>query len=493
MKHVALIGLGPHAQRIYYPLLARHAQAGDLRLSALIDVADREAAVRAYLRGRQIPGPDPGPGDAQPHLCFIPTERRADAALWEGAAALLSRLREAGQLDGLIIACDPRAHRAYIDFALSHDLDILLDKPITAPDRPGSDPAQAARLLRDYQEIRRRHAASRSNFIVQAQRRAHPGYRFVLDTVQKVIADHEVPLSYVDIYHADGMWVMPHEWDRDNHPYKYGFGKLLHSGYHFVDLLALLLSCNDGLPVVMDQGEGASEREAEIFTRTFSPVDFAAQMGARHYRRFFPDGPDGPEAGREAGPAPPPDLRGYGELDVFTLGQVRGRGGGPVQTTFNLALQQDSFSRRAWLPTPPDGYKGNGRVRHERVNLQVSTLLNVQVHSYQAHEVHRPEVPVYGPGHVDHFDVTVFRNSGVIGGPACERVPFGQLERLAHGPAALGHNERAREALFGDFLHGRRSASDLREHERTNLLLSRIYESISLGREGPGRALCFPF
>jgi hypothetical protein len=482
VKHVALIGLGPHAQRIYYPLLVRHAQAGELRLSAIIDVQDREATVRAYLAGR----PPPAQGGPA-HLCFVPTERRDDGVIWQEAAALLTRLRAAGQLDGLIIACDPRAHRAYLDFALGNDLDILLDKPLTAPDRPGHDPAQAARILRDYQDLRRRHAASRANFIVQAQRRAHPGYLFVLQTLRQVIAEHEVPLSYVDIYHADGMWVMPHEWDRDNHPYKYGFGKLLHSGYHFVDLLALLLSCNDGLP---SPGPGAgpgaqNEREVEIFTRTFTPSDFAAQLGADHYRRLFP--------GEEAAGCDPRalDLSGHGELDVFTLGQVRGRGGGPVQTTFNLALQQDSFSRRAWLPTPKDGYKGNGRVRHERVNLQVSTLMNVQVHSYQAHEVHRPEVAVYGPGHLDHFDVTVFRNSGLIGGPACERVPFGQLERLAHGPDALGHNERAREALFGDFLHGRRSASDLREHERTNLLLSRIYESIPLGKAG--RSLCFFF
>lgn len=32
---------------------------------------------------------------------------------------------------------------------------------------------------------------------------------------------------------------------RDYHPYKYGYGKLMFSGYHFVDLLMWLLSIND--------------------------------------------------------------------------------------------------------------------------------------------------------------------------------------------------------------------------------------------------------
>ena len=31
---------------------------------------------------------------------------------------------------------------------------------------------------------------------------------------------------------------------RDNHPYKYGYGKLLHSGYHFVDLISIFLRAN---------------------------------------------------------------------------------------------------------------------------------------------------------------------------------------------------------------------------------------------------------
>ena len=60
-----------------------------------------------------------------------------------------------------------------------------------------------------------------------------------LETIERKVSAVQVPLSYADIYHADGMWVMPHEWERDNHAYKYGAGKLLHSGYHFVDLLAL--------------------------------------------------------------------------------------------------------------------------------------------------------------------------------------------------------------------------------------------------------------
>ena len=40
-------------------------------------------------------------------------------------------------------------------------------------------------------------------------------------------------------------------------------------------------------------------------------------------------------------------------------------------TTATLNLMQNSFSRRGWFAPRRDLYKGNGRVRHERLVLQV--------------------------------------------------------------------------------------------------------------------------
>ena len=40
---------------------------------------------------------------------------------------------------------------------------------------------------------------------------------------------------------------MPHDLLKENHPYKYGYGKLFHSGYHFIDLLSDLIKINNNL------------------------------------------------------------------------------------------------------------------------------------------------------------------------------------------------------------------------------------------------------
>ena len=45
---------------------------------------------------------------------------------------------------------------------------------------------------------------------------------------------------------VDKPLTMPSDFiNRENHPYKYGDGKLFHSGFHFVDMLAMLISLNN--------------------------------------------------------------------------------------------------------------------------------------------------------------------------------------------------------------------------------------------------------
>jgi hypothetical protein len=133
---------------------------------------------------------------------------------------------------------------------------------------------------------------------------------------------------------------------------------------------------------------------------------------------------------------------------------------------------------------PPDIYKGNGRIRHERVNIQVSTLLNIQVHSYQSYQINNQIVIDYGPGHIDHFDILIFRNSELTGGKAFERIEIGrdigEKEHLL--PTYFSNNEIARKNLFLDFLKRSRSQSDLLCHAFTNQLLSKIYECLALAK-----------
>lgn len=465
VKNIVLAGLGPHARRIYYPLLEKYQQQYNLHVPLLIDRHEQADSVRAYLAGRALQ-PD--------KLLFIEEHPTGDEPPGTELLATLRELTSQQHIDGIIIATEPRAHKVYALWAILNHVDVLVDKPITAPPGASVEVHAARQVFADYGDLERCLRFSTSNVIVQAQRRSHAGYALIKKYLDDFTHQYPVPVSYMDIYHGHGMWPMPDElFRRENHPFKYGYGKLMHSGYHFVDLFAWLAQAN------MLLGDKRPDR-AEIVARRFGPYDFLHQLSREDYHTLF-----GTQVSDVAfSPARLNTARSFGEQDVFALCQLKR--GDVVVTTAAINLQQNSFSRRAWLQPAADVYKGNGRVRHERLNLQVGNLLNIQAHSYQAYEVGKKDVETDGAGHEDHFEVQIYRNSGVVGGQPLETFDIGSQARREHGSerAFLGHNEHARELHFLDFLERRPGPSHFSSHALSVRLLSGICEALARGQQG---------
>ncbi|MEZ4669342.1 MAG: Gfo/Idh/MocA family oxidoreductase [Anaerolineae bacterium] len=464
-KNIVLAGLGPHARRIYYPLLEKYREQYNLHVALLIDRQDQADAVHNYLAGRALQ-PD--------KLLFIEDHPNGDDPPGEELLASLRELTSTQRIDGIIIATEPRAHKVYALWAILNHVDVLVDKPITAPPGASVEVHAARQVFADYGDLERCLRFSTSNVIVQAQRRSHAGYALIKLYLDEFTQKYPIPISYMDIYHGDGMWPMPDElFRRENHPFKYGYGKLMHSGYHFVDLFAWLAQVN------MRMIDKRPDR-AEIVARRFGPYDFLHQVSREDYHTLF----GGNVSDVAFSPARLNTARSYGEQDVFALCQLKRDD--VVVTTASINLQQNSFSRRAWLEQPQDVYKGNGRVRHEHLNLQIGNLLNIQAHSYQAYEVGKKDVEVEGAGHEDHFEVDIYRNSGVVGGQPLEKFDIGSQARREHSDdsAFLGHNEYARELHFLDFLERRPGPSHFSTHGLSVRLLSGMCEALAIGQQG---------
>jgi predicted dehydrogenase len=84
-----------------------------------------------------------------------------------------------GDVHGIIISTEPKAHKPYLLWATERNLDILVDKPITAPVGLTTHLEAAQQVWADYVEIEECLKNSRSNLVVQCQRRSHPGYQFI--------------------------------------------------------------------------------------------------------------------------------------------------------------------------------------------------------------------------------------------------------------------------------------------------------------------------
>jgi predicted dehydrogenase len=439
IRRVVLVGFGHHAERIYVPLLLQLARQGELELVGIVELASRAQQVeRVYAAHGATPPPVTLLDDAQ-------------AARPEYVVEQLRSLHRERPFQALLVSCDPRHRRPYFDFACEVGAHVFCDKPIFTLDGIAHDAEVAARYTEELAALERSARAAGVDFVVQTQRRAHAGYRFVHQLLEECVARFDVPVTSLHVQHADGMWVLPGEWGREHHPYKYGFGKLFHSGYHFVDALAYLL--RDTLQRFL-----VKEVEAAV-QATFANDAMTVWQGH----------PLLDVAGARRAPITPGP---GGEHDVRALLDFRDRERSVCVA--DLCLLQHSLSDRNPRSAVTDAYKGIGRVRHERVDVKVSSLLNVQVHSYQARST-RAAREGTGVGEADHFEVLVFRNPTFFREPAFERV---DLSALAPG-ASVAHNELARAQLFRAFLRREPTRSALRDHLLPGALTALLYRGMA--------------
>ncbi len=464
MKNYILIGLGPHAKRIYYPFLEKYQPKYNINLKLIVDLKNQKSKISQFIKERKL---------KPEKIVLLPNG--ANNTLGKKLDPLAKRELELTikkfKIDGIIISTEPKTHKIYAEWAIENNINILMDKPITTPTQTSTNIESAKKIYKDYLELKNKLKKSKSKFYVMCQRRNHRGYTFIKDYLEKFVSEYKIPISYIDIYHADGAWNLPHEFQKENHPYKYGYGKLMHSGYHFVDLLSWISKVNATHSEVKTDS-------VKMYTARFAPNDFFHQVTQDSYKRFF----NNKKIADFYADYKTKNFDHFGELDAYALMQFKKDK--RVITTASINLQQNSFSKRGWFQLPEDTYKGNGRVRHERINIQVSHLLNIQVHSYQSFESKKKDEEVIEQGDTgdkDHFDIYIFRNSNIIGGTSFTKISLGKnmKEENKNDSYYLGHNELAREKILLNFIEQKDDDSELQYHEFTNKILSNLYLSMA--------------
>ncbi len=463
MIAIALIGLGPHARRIYYPYVEDliNSKGKEFSFELVIDLEMNRDIIERFLAKRCI---------MPKHIIYLPSDGQIEPSqVHPLAKSALKQYR----IQRVILSTEPKAHKIYLDECIKQSIPVVVDKPVTAPILHKNllfphKHTLANQITEDIDYLQNsilKHPGAR--VLVECQRRHHAGYRLVTDTLNNIVSSYQIPITYIDIHHSDGMWNMPDEFVyRENHPYKYGYGKLMHSGYHFVDLLYNLTSINLQLSEKIPD-------TLHIFSNFVSPLDQHATISQQEYARFFGH----QQAEHFKSYMSESLLRHYGEIDSYS--QLQYTRNKRVITTAQLSLMQSGFSRRAWPTLPEDAYKGNGRVRHESVNVHVGPLCSIQIHSYQAYEVNEQSGNPYSVGDKNHFDIYIFRNTALIGGQPFEHIRYGGYETMQHRSDGgyLGHNEAARHKILDELIYNLPSNSELASHVTTNRLLSAIIEN----------------
>lgn len=439
VQKLILVGFGPCALHNYYPTL--HGESA--RVIGIVDADIPGGSARLTTAAAMF-----DVGESERWL--LSTEEWRQSELAPATRRWFARMCQELGADGLLILSEARSHPAFLRLGIELGFHILVEKPLLVPGPQGVTDWRD--YLAQFDELLLAALQRGCRVEVMSQRRCHAGFQRLFQEVEQVITRQQVGISSLEISYCDGDWRLPWEFHRENHPFHRGYGILHHSGYHFVDTLARLVSLNDALP-------DSAPDTVEVRVTASRLRDFLNQFPADRQRELL----GGPSGHWEPKPA-------EGEIDLWA--QLRFLRQGRLVTMAALNLLHNGFSRRAHFPAAADVYKGNGRIKHENFSVQLGPLARFETSSRAGVESRDTDCPVPSGelGSRTHFDLYCFRNAGVIGGPPFQRHALGGMQDLMN---------TARAACLQGFLSGGPTRSPLVEHCRTSLLMALLSEALT--------------
>jgi len=396
--NIMIIGVGNHARRIYVPSLYKLSQLYPVNFCAGVELEQRRSDVEGYLKEKNIPL----------KMHYVPLfDAQKNMPLH--VKSQLDEIVKSEHIDGVVISTDPLVHRVYALWALSHGLNILMDKPISTRRHVVEDTDQANGIVDDYNKLyemyEKNQSVNESIFSVNVQRRFELGFQKVMDLISETSSKFNIPVTSIQAMHSDGVWIFPDEIvEQSCHPYNEGYGKCSHSGYHLFDIVWQLYMAGKIDQKFVDRGEA--------FTSFMQPDGYLFQINQADYQQYF--GTDYNQRPRRSENEMYPMFEKYGEIDAFSLIRLLKEGRNMCNISINLL--HNGFSRRAWDLPAKDLYKGNGRIKHQSFHIQQGPFQCIQIHNYQANDKQdNNTIDEYKLGGNNHFDIYVFRNAAMFG------------------------------------------------------------------------------
>ena len=416
---------------------------GKLQIVLAVDLVCEETRVRAAF-------------DKSPLLplafLFLPDRFRTNVSLSE-LRMTFSTTPQVATADAVIICTEPKSHKTYALWALEIGLPVFMDKPITA--FAAYDDAGA--IQHDFAQILEASRTSGCRVVISCERRMHYGYKYVEDFLRSFIGRVRIPITYVNVHFGGGVWVMPWEFERlENHPLKYGYGVLLHSGYHYIDLIARLAEMNCTI-------KNISLDRPKVKVIASFPNDIVDAIGEEIYRTLFAD----PKIHRQMNFIDRQGMDKYGEVDISAIGSYKAEGKKCLD--FSLQLLSTTVSARIDPARASENMPTNGRMRQEEVLIHLGNFCSIAVHS-------SPFRGIDGSRRLDDFNVTIAINPLISSAQHMYHVDRRALSRIYQElPDDAVMNMLASRDLLQSFLDDNDAPSDIASHVHSVALLAELF------------------
>lgn len=465
--NIMLIGCGPHAKRVYVPKLKEIENEFGIKLKAIVELKEKQKDVLTFA-SKYFENVN--------YIFVEKFEEKFKQSLPDELESELNNVIIKENINSVIIATDPLNHMQYALWALKHNLHILMDKPISTYDNISNNVEQAEQLKRDYELLVESYSGDKA-FIVNAQRRFLPQFQIVQDLVNEIASKYGMPITSMQSTHSDGQWRLPDEVLKFKYHPLLGWGKVSHSGYHFIDMAS---------KIVKDSFKEANKNfdEISVFSKFIRPSGVLLQQNQSDLKKIFGDEYKQFDSRTDEELLKIYKEKNEAEVDANSIISLL-YNGIPV-TNITLNLMHNGFSRRSWLNSNmKDLYKGNGRVRHEYHNIEQGCLQNIQIHSYQSKDKHDiNNENDFEIGGNNHYDIYVFKNSEIVGGQTLQIIKGKDIAERYSLDKTKVMNELARHEALKQFLEviiGKKKAqetkSNILDHKMSVELMSLIYKA----------------
>jgi Oxidoreductase family, NAD-binding Rossmann fold len=392
-------GMGLHFDRTIKRHFAALRKQG---VNARIAVGVDQAIARDAVMERMKVGDEGNPEE----LVFLTPD--SPTALDARTEAQLNRLVAKHQINAVIVSVSAEAHFAFADWALRQGLALFLDKPITMRPNAIASLSAARGIADDYDELEQAYALAKSKgaacAVVNAQRPFIPVFGTSLGMVAEVLERTGQPVTNITASHADGQMRVGDELiDNPYHGFRNGYGKLGHSGYHLIDMVARYFHV----------GMAPEHRPDFLLVRSslVQPDALVTAMPQDKWRKLFGETVDGGTTYSD------PELielgRRMGEIDAHV--SVEAIKNGALITTANIHLQHNSVSARSSLQGISNWYKGSGRMKREAWHVDSGFAQSIRIETIQAEDKHdRPGDKGNGVGQPNHLNMVCVRNEHLV-------------------------------------------------------------------------------
>jgi hypothetical protein len=278
--------------------------------------------------------------------------------------------------------------------------------------------------------------------------------------------EFQVPITSLHLRTSSAVWNLADEFQsRNDHPYKFGYGMLMHGGYHYIDVVCQFLLMN-----------------MLIYPNDRFTLEFTA------YSAFPKDQPGRiPESLNERLDGYTPDRStladiDFGETDIVCVFCLRRNSTGQVLTLGTLSLEQTTPGMRSWAPFPVVPYNINGRLHCTDIEVQLST-----VYSMHGRVLKVPLEDKAGPTDLrgKNFARVSARSNALLMG----KEEF-YSEQTLEAPYGNSFSYVAETAVFDDWLAGVPTKSDLGSHLTATAFLQAL--ALSVHRTGQAVSIDFP-